>query len=235
MLRKWDELPVELQTQAIKPYYDRLDSHRKQLLIKRIFDVIVSAFGIIILSPIFLLTAIAIKIDTPGPVFFRQERVTQYGRVFKIFKFRSMVNDSAGLNLTTQNDSRITRTGKIIRKLKVDELCQLIDVFIGNMTAIGPRASGAEALDTYKEDEEPKMWVKPGITGYTQAYYRNSVSVREKRLMDAWYAQNVSLWLDIKILIRTVKTVIPSLSLNVRVRIFPKPWSVLFRGYQKVR
>ena len=90
------------------------------------------------LAPLFIITAIAIKGDTPGPVFYRQERVTQYGRVFKIFKFRSMVNNSStGANLTTKNDSRITKTGKIIRKFKIDELCQLIDVLIGNMTLVG--------------------------------------------------------------------------------------------------
>ena len=88
MLCRWEDLPVELQTQAVKPYYDRLNSHRKQLAVKRLFDVIVSFIGLVFLAPLFLVTAIAIKIDSPGPVFYRQERVTQYGRVFKIFKFR---------------------------------------------------------------------------------------------------------------------------------------------------
>jgi len=102
----------------------------------------------------------------------------------------------------------VTKVGYFIRKTSIDELPQFFNILIGNMTFIGPRASGAGALGTFLEDEQAKMNVKPGITGYTQAYYRNSISVREKRLYDAWYARNVSLWLDIKILFKTVATVL---------------------------
>ena len=113
-----------------------------------------------------------------------------------------------GSTYNSANDERVTRVGRFIRKTSIDELPQFFNILIGNMTLIGPRASGAGALDTYQEDEVAKMDVKPGITGYTQAYYRNSISVREKRLYDAWYAKNVTLWMDIKIFFKTIAVVL---------------------------
>lgn len=180
MLCKWEELPDELKTESVKPYYDRLDSHRVQLVIKRIFDVIVSLFGIVFFSPVFLVTAIAIKLDTPGPVFFRQERVTQYGKIFKIFKFRSMTNDSPkGANLTTKNDLRITKTGKIIRKLKIDELCQFIDVLIGNMTLVGTRPEVQEYVDEYTDEMLATLLLPAGITSKASIVYKNESELLE--------------------------------------------------------
>lgn len=174
MLCQWDKLPVELQTDSVRPYYDRLDTHRKQLLLKRIFDVCVSLCGIILCSPVFLITAIAIKLDTPGPVFYRQERITQYGRVFKIFKFRSMVsNAETGANLTVKHDNRITRTGEFIRKFKIDELCQLIDVLLGNMTLVGTRPEVKEYVDEYTEEMMATLLLPAGITSKASIIYKN--------------------------------------------------------------
>ena len=174
MLCKWEELPVEMQNSIIKPYYDRLDSHRAQLVIKRAFDIIVSAICLIVFSPILLLTAIAIKLDTPGPVFYRQERVTQYGRKFKIFKFRSMVNNSdTGANITVKNDSRITKTGKFIRKLKIDELCQFIDVFIGNMTLVGTRPEVPEYVSEYTDEMMATLLLPAGITSKASILFKD--------------------------------------------------------------
>ncbi len=180
MLCKWEELPEKLKTDEVKPYYDRLDSHRVQLIIKRIFDVLVSLFGIMFFSPIFLVTAIAIKLDTPGPVFYRQERVTQYGRVFRIFKFRSMsVNAETGVNLTTKNDSRITKTGKIIRKFKIDELCQFIDVLIGNMTLVGTRPEVQEYVNEYTDEMLATLLLPAGITSKASIIYKNESELLE--------------------------------------------------------
>lgn len=174
MLCQWEELPVEMQNPAVKPYYDRLDTHRKQLLLKRIFDICVSLCGIIFCSPIFLITAIAIKLDTPGPVFYRQERITQYGRVFRIFKFRSMINDAqTGANLTVKHDSRITRTGKFIRKFKIDELCQLIDVLLGNMTLVGTRPEVKEYVDEYTPEMMATLLLPAGITSKASIIYKS--------------------------------------------------------------
>ena len=131
-----------------------------------------------------------------------------------MYKFRSMIvnapnwTNSDGSTYNSENDSRVTKVGKFLRKTSLDEVPQFFNVLIGNMSFIGPRASGAGALDNYKPDEVDKMLVRPGITGYTQAYFRNSIPVRDKRLLDAWYAHNVSMWLDIKILFKTVATVL---------------------------
>ncbi len=174
MLCRWEELPAELQNSSVRPYYDRLDSHRKQLFLKRVFDICVSLFGIIFCSPIFLITAIAIKLDTPGPVFYRQERITQYGRVFKIFKFRSMVQDAnTGANLTVKNDARITKTGKFIRKFKIDELCQLIDVLLGNMTFVGTRPEVKEYVDEYTDEMLATLLLPAGITSKASIVFKN--------------------------------------------------------------
>ncbi len=174
MLCKWEDLPVELQNPSVKPYYDRLDTHRKQLLLKRVFDIFVSLFGILFFSPVFLITAIAIKLDTPGPVFYRQERITQYGRVFKIFKFRSMVSDAkTGTNLTVKNDNRITKTGEFIRKFKIDELCQLIDVLLGNMTLVGTRPEVKEYVDEYTPEMMATLLLPAGITSKASIIYKN--------------------------------------------------------------
>lgn len=180
MLCKWEELPEKLKTDAVRPYYDRLNTHRAQLVIKRVFDVLVSLFGILFLSPVFLVTAIAIKLDTPGPVFYRQERVTQYGKTFRIFKFRSMTNNaSTGANLTTKNDVRITRTGKIIRKFKIDELCQLIDVLLGNMTLVGTRPEVQEYVDEYTDEMLATLLLPAGITSKASIVYKDESELLE--------------------------------------------------------
>ena len=141
ILKKWEDLPEQLRTDAVRPYYDLLARRRGSLLLKRSFDVIVSSLMLVVLSPLFLILAVAIKCDSPGPVFYRQVRVTQYGKEFRIFKFRSMVQgaDRRGSLVTVSGDSRITRVGRFIRRCRLDELCQLIDVFRGTMTFVGTR------------------------------------------------------------------------------------------------
>ena len=120
ILKKWEELPESLKTDAVRPYYDLLAKRRGSLLLKRCFDIVVSALMLLVLSPVFLVLAVAIKLDSPGPVFYRQERVTQYGQRFRIFKFRTMVSnaDKIGNQVTVGNDSRITRVGKVIRNCR---------------------------------------------------------------------------------------------------------------------
>ena len=131
-----------------------------------------------------------------------------------MYKFRSMkvnsenILNSDGSTYNAKDDIRVTRVGKFLRETSLDETAQILNVLKGEMSIIGPRASGWDALPTYKPDEIDKMNVRPGITGYTQAYYRNSISVREKRLYDAWYAHNVSFSLDAKIFFKTILTVL---------------------------
>ena len=182
--------------------------------VKRIFDIVLGAIAFIFFCLIYIPVAIAIKIEDGGPVFYKAKRMGKDSVVYDMYKFRSMIvnapnwTNEDGSTYNAPDDERVTRVGKFIRKTSIDEMPQIINVLIGNMTLIGPRASGAGALGTYLPDEEHKMKVKPGITGYVQAYYRNGLTVREKRLKDAWYAENVTFWLDIKIFFKTISTVL---------------------------
>ena len=137
-MKKWSELPQNMQNDAVKEYYDILKTKTPSLILKRIFDIVVSSVLIVIASPIMLILAICIKIDSKGPVMFRQRRVTTNGKVFRIFKFRTMVNDAEkkGTQVTTNNDPRVTKVGKLIRGCRLDELPQLFNVFLGDMTFV---------------------------------------------------------------------------------------------------
>lgn len=182
--------------------------------IKRLGDIIIGICAMPFLALIVLFVGLAIKLDDRGPIFYKAKRMGKNSKIFHMYKFRSMVvnapnwTNKDGSTYNAADDTRVTRVGKFIRKTSIDELPQFFNVLIGNMTLIGPRASGAGAVGTYQEDEMAKMDVKPGITGYTQAYHRNGLSVREKRLKDAWYAQNVTFWLDVKIFFKTFVTVL---------------------------
>ena len=139
-LCQWERLPLEMQTEEVRKYYDILQKKRAALFFKRVFDIVVSFLMLLVLSPVFLVLAIAIKLDSRGPVFYRQVRITQYGKAFRIHKFRSMVQDAdRGSLVTVGNDSRITRVGKLVRKCRLDEISQLIDVLQGTMTFVGER------------------------------------------------------------------------------------------------
>lgn len=146
------------------------------MIVKRIFDLLASGIGLLVLSPAFLLIALSIKLDSPGPVFFRQERVGRFGRVFRIHKFRTMVTDAErkGLQITVGADARITRTGSALRKYKLDELAQLIDVFIGDMSLVGPRPEVPKYVDHYPpEFRNIILSVKPGITDWASIQYKD--------------------------------------------------------------
>lgn len=185
-----------------------------QIVFKRVLDVLLC---IMILPFVLLATipiAVAIKIEDDGPVFYQSRRLGIGFTEFDMLKFRSMkvnapdLRNDDGSTYNSSADSRVTRVGHFLRETSLDELPQFFNVLLGHMSLLGPRPGDVESKDTYEEDEKDKMLVRPGISGYTQAYYRNSISVREKRLYDAWYAHNVSMWLDVKILFRTVITVL---------------------------
>ena len=226
ILKDWEKLPAELQTEAVRPYYDILKKKTASLVLKRVFDVVVSALLLLILSPVFLLLAIAIKLDSPGPVFYRQVRVTQYGKKFRIFKFRSMVSnaDKIGTQVTVGNDSRITRMGKLIRKCRLDEISQLIDVFRGTMTFVGTRPEVPKYVAAYTPEMLATLLLPAGVTSEASILYKD-----EDRLLsgssdaDAVYLQQVlpdkmqfnlqsirsfSFWGDIRTMFRTVFAVL---------------------------
>lgn len=175
ILKKWENLPEYLRTDAVRPYYDILKKKQFSLGCKRLFDILVSSVLLLILLPIFLILAIAIKLDSPGPVFYRQVRVTQYGKRFRIFKFRSMVAnaDKIGTQVTVGNDNRITRMGKLIRKCRLDELCQLIDVFRGTMTFVGTRPEVPKYVDSYTPEMMATLLLPAGVTSLASIMYKD--------------------------------------------------------------
>ena len=181
ILRKWEELPSEMQTPEVRKYYDILKKKKFSLFLKRLFDVTVSFILLVLFSPVFLILAIAIKLDSKGPVFYRQTRVTQYGKEFRIFKFRSMVTDAdKGSLLTVGGDSRVTKTGRFIRKYKLDELSQLIDVFRGTMTFVGTRPEVPKYVEKYTPEMMATLLLPAGITSEASIYYKD-----ENELLDA--------------------------------------------------
>lgn len=181
ILRKWEALPPEMQIPEVRKYYDLLKRKKVQLFLKRVFDVVVSFLMLTLLSPVFLILAAAIKLDSAGPVFYRQVRVTQYGEKFRIFKFRSMVSGAdKGSQLTVGNDSRVTRTGMFIRKYKLDELSQLIDVLRGTMTFVGTRPEVPKYVEKYSREMMATLLMPAGITSEASVYYKD-----ESKLLDA--------------------------------------------------
>ena len=225
MLCKWEKLPPELQTDAVRPYYDRLREKQASLLVKRIFDVVVSAIMLLLLSPVFLVLAIAIKLDSPGPVFYRQVRVTQYGKQFRIFKFRSMVqNADKGSLVTVGADSRITRVGSVIRKCRLDEICQLIDILRGTMTFVGTRPEVPQYVAQYTPEMMATFLLPAGVTSLASIFYKDEDALLDgAEDVDRTYIEHVlpgkmyynlraikefSFWKDIKVMFMTAFAVL---------------------------
>ena len=185
-----------------------------QLFFKRLIDLFFCIIAIPLLSPIMLICAILVKVGDGGPIFYKSNRIGKNFKEFKMLKFRSMkvnapdIRNEDGGTYNAKDDPRVTKIGKFLRETSLDELPQLFNIFVGQMSLIGPRAGDVESKDTYLNDEKDKLLVKPGLTGYTQAYYRNGADVRTKRLYDAWYAHNVSFILDIQVFFKTLVTVL---------------------------
>lgn len=182
----------------------------EQMFLKRIVDIVISLIGILISSPIMLICAIAVKIYDGGPVFYRQERLTYKGKTFRIFKFRSMCVDSEkhGARLASKNDSRITPVGKVLRNLHFDELPQLFNILMGDMSIVGPRPERKVILKEYQR-EIPEFYyrlkVKAGLTGYAQVYGKYNTTPYDKLKLDLFYIENYSLLLDFKLMLMTFK------------------------------
>lgn len=183
-----------MQTEAVKPYYEILQKKQISLIFKRLFDIVVSLIMLLILSPVFLVLAIAIKLDSKGPVFYRQVRVTQYGKEFRIFKFRTMVNnaDKIGSQVTVGGDSRITRVGKVIRECRLDEIGQLLNILGGSMTFVGTRPE----VPKYVEKYTPEMWatllLPAGVTSEASIRYKDEAALLDAAEdVDATYIQDV--------------------------------------------
>lgn len=181
---------------------------------KRVIDITLCLIALPIFCILYVVLGSLIKKEDKGKVLYKAERIGKDSKIYYMYKFRSMrenmpvLMNEDGSTYNAADDPRVTKIGKFMRETSLDEIPQILNVLKGDMSIIGPRASLASALDSYQDDEKDKMLVRPGITGYTQAYFRNGLTVREKRIKDAWYANNVSVWLDIKIFFKTIKTVL---------------------------
>lgn len=226
LLKKFEDLAPEFQNDYVKKYYDLLKKKTSMLVLKRIFDVVVSAIMLILLSPVFLVLAIAIKADSKGTVFYRQERITQFGKTFRIFKFRTMVAnaDKIGSLVTVNNDGRITRVGGFIRKCRLDEICQLIDVFRGTMTFVGARPEVKKYVDAYTDEMYATLLLPAGVTSLASINYKDedrllsgsedtdSTYINEilpdKMKYNLEYIEKFNFFYDIKIMFMTVFAVL---------------------------
>jgi undecaprenyl phosphate N,N'-diacetylbacillosamine 1-phosphate transferase len=180
-------------------------------IVKEIIDQSLGWMVLIVLSPLFWLIAGLIRLETPGPVFFRQERIGRDGHPFVAYKFRSMVDNAASMGLglnVASDDSRITRTGKFLRNTSLDELPQLFNVLKGEMSLVGPRPTLASQVAAYNDFQRRRLLVKPGITGWVQVNGRNSIPWDERIKLDVWYIDHWSLSLDLSIMLRTLKTLV---------------------------
>lgn len=197
-------------------------SKKVYIKIKRVIDVILASVALILLSPLFAIIAIAIKIDSKGPVFFAHKRIGKNGKIIKLYKFRSMVINAEELiksftpeqmreykeNYKLTNDSRITKVGKFLRKTSLDELPQLINIINGDLSIIGPRPVVADELEKYGVNKDKFLSVTPGLTGYWAANGRSNTTYEQRMEMELYYIDNLSLKMDIKVFFKTILSVL---------------------------
>lgn len=222
----YENLPKSMKNEYTKQYVDLLNNSKFSLCVKRVFDVVVSFIILLLLSPFFLILAAAIKIDSKGPVFYRQIRVGRYNEDFKIFKFRTMVQDAdkIGLPLTVGDDPRVTRVGHLIRKLRLDEFSQLLNVLNGTMSLVGPRPEVRKYVDAYTDEYMATLLIRPGITATSSIAFKdedkilnsadNAEEVYVEKILppkmkyNLEYMKNITLLNDIKIMFQTVGAVL---------------------------
>ena len=222
----YDQLPENMKNEYTRRYWQDLEKRRASLAAKRLFDVAASAVSLLILSPFLLLLALAVKLDSPGPVFYRQVRVGRYGEDFRIFKFRTMVQDAdrIGPPLTMGQDPRVTRVGRVIRKCRLDEFSQLLNVLDGSMSLVGPRPEVRRYVDAYTPEYLATLLVRPGVTAPSSIAFKDEDKILRtggdpeqtylekilppKMKLNLEYMKEISFFRDIKILFQTVAAVI---------------------------
>ena len=181
LLKDWEELPEFMRNEDVKVYYESLSKKKISLFFKRIFDIVMSLIMIIITSPLLILLSIWIKLDSKGPVFYRQARITQYGEIFHIYKFRTMIvnADKLGTLVTTKNDVRITKVGNKIRKCRLDEIPQLFNVLRVEMSFVGTRPEVKRYVDSYTDEMKATLLLPAGITSVASVKFKNEEDVIE--------------------------------------------------------
>lgn len=225
-MRKWEELPVSMQNDEVKKYYDILQRHRGSLVAKRILDIFVSGVLVVILAPVLLVLSVMIKIDSPGPILFRQVRVTAYEKKFRIFKFRTMVNnaDKIGTQVTTKGDARVTRVGRLLRGCRLDELPQLFNILRGDMTLVGTRPEVEKYVVHYTDEMKATLLLPAGVTSQASIHYKDEEKLLEsaedadrvyietilpeKMKYNLKEIENFNFWQDIKTMFKTIIAVI---------------------------
>lgn len=182
MLKAWEELPDYMRVPEVRPYYEILNERKLSLLVKRVFDFVAAVILLLILAIPMAVIAVCVKADSEGPVFYRQERVTTYGKHFRIHKFRTMVSNAEriGSTVTVSNDSRITRVGSKLRRLRLDELPQVFDVLEGNMSFVGTRPEAVKYVERYQPEYYATLLLPAGITSEASIRYKD-----EDRLLNA--------------------------------------------------
>lgn len=205
-----------------KSYRKRLERPETYKFVKRFFDIVLASIGMIVLSPIFLIISLAIKLESKGPIFFKHTRIGKDGKIIKIYKFRSMVNNAEDMikeftpeqmkeykeNYKLTNDPRITKVGKFLRKTSLDELPQLINIIKGDLSIIGPRPVVSDELKKYGTNTRKFLSVTPGLTGYWAANGRSCTSYEQRMQMELFYIDNLSWKMDIKVFFKTIEAVI---------------------------
>ena len=182
MLREWDELPDFMRTEEVRPYYVILKKKNKSLIAKRAFDLLAAVIGLTILGPIMIVIAVLIARDSKGGVFFRQERITQYGRKFRVHKFRTMVADAEklGSQVTVSNDMRVTKIGAVLRNYRLDKLPQLLDILSGNMSLVGTRPETTRFVKKYTPEMFATLLLPAGVTSEASIRYKDEARLLEK-------------------------------------------------------
>lgn len=226
MLKKWEELPEYMQCDAVRVYYDSLSRKKGSLLLKRAFDIIVGLLLLVILAIPMLVIAVMIKLDSKGPVFYRQERVTTYGKHFKIHKFRTMVAnaDRIGTAVTTGGDSRITKVGQKLRSCRLDEFPQVFDVLAGTMSFVGTRPEAVKYVEKYTPEMLATLLMPAGITSEASIRYKDEAELLDaaddvdrvyvekvlpaKMKYNLESVKNFSFWADVKTMFRTAAAVL---------------------------
>lgn len=182
--------------------------------IKRLFDIIIGLLALPFVIFFFVMVCLLIWLDDKGPIFYKAKRISKGGGMFEMYKFRSMRVNAPDIRMENgdtyngDDDPRVTKVGHFLRKTSIDEIPQFLNVLIGNMSFIGPRPDTPDFLEVYQKDYPAILTIKPGITGYNQAYFRNSIDGKEKMKNDDFYAKHLSFTMDVKIVLKTIKTVL---------------------------
>lgn len=226
MLREWDRLPKYMQTKEVRPYYDSLKKKKVSLVLKRGFDVVVASAMLVAFFPVLIAISLMIVKDSKGGVFYRQERVTQYGRKFRIFKFRTMIAnaDKIGTQVTVSNDNRITKVGEKLRKYRLDELPQLINIILGDMTFVGTRPESTHYVKKYTPEMFATLLLPAGVTSEASIRYKDEAELLDKAAdVDKVYVEKIlpekmkynlesiekfNIWRDLKTILKTIKVVL---------------------------